>query len=369
MIRILVTSSLLLSFTACKEEEQTAEPTIRGLKTYTVQESRDSTVSRFPAVLEPTSLNTLSFEVTGKLGTVELQVGQRVVLNQTLLALDTTSFQTQLDSAQAGITAAQATFDNATENLARQEKLFEQGTTTKVVLDNARTEAVATEARRNQAIKSRDSARETLGKTTIVAPIDGIVNSVDAISFSTVSAGVPMVSLYSPDQFEVSFSVNFDTVSQLVVGTPAKVRLADLPSVTLEAVVSELGSRADAVSSFPVVLSLKQTDPILKAGMAVEASIELPLPADSGFTLPLSAILKKGQIGIQPDRLEGSNVARVYVFDPISETVLEREIGIGGVRENAVIVIDGLQIGDLVASAGVSFLRDGMRVKLLKDDE
>ncbi len=358
----------LLVLTACNEEEETSDPPIRGLKTHLVAEASDSTVRRFPAVLEPTSLNTLSFEVAGKLEAVSLEVGQRVEAGQTLLALDTTSFQLQLDNAEAGITAARAARDNAAENLERQEKLFEQGTTTKVVLDNAKTEAVATEARLEQAIKARDSARETLGKTTIASPIEGIINAVDAVSFSTISPGAPMVSLYAPDEFEISFSVSFDTVSQIVVGTPAKVRLADLPSVTLEAVVSELGSRADAVSSFPVVLALQETDPILKAGMAVEASIELPLPEQEGFTIPLSAILKKGQIGFQDDQPQGPGKARVYVYDAATETVVERDVGVGGIRENAVLVVEGLEAGERVASAGVSFLRDGMRVKLLVGD-
>ena len=368
-MRLLFFLFILVALGACKDEEQAGPPPIRGLKTHLVEQSSETTVRRFPAVLEPTSLNTLSFEVAGKLESVALEVGQSVEKDQVLLELDTTAFQIQLDNAEAGITAAEAARNNAADNLARQEKLFEQGTTTKVVLDNAKAEAVASEARLEQAIKARDSARETLEKTTITSPVDGIINSVEAVSFSTVSPGAPMVSLYSPDEFEVSFSVNFDTASQLVVGTPASVRLADLPSVTLGAVVSELGARADAVSSFPVVLSLKETDPVLKAGMAVEASIELPLPADSGFTLPLSAILKKGQIGVPSDQPDGTGVARVYVYDPDTQTVVEREVGIGGIRENAVIVVEGLELGERVASAGVSFLRDGMQVKLLDGGE
>ena len=174
-----------------------------------------------------------------------------------------------------------------------------------------------------------------------------------------------MVSLYAPDAFEISFSVNFETASQLVVGTPATIRLADLPDVSLRAVVSELGARADAVSSFPVVLSLQETDPVLKAGMAVEASIELPLPAPQGFTIPLSAILKKGEIKLPPGAPQGVGEVSVYVYDAATETVRVREVSIGGVRENAILVVDGLSIGERVASAGVSFLSDGMRVNLL----
>ena len=368
-MRTILTLTLILALAACKEDEQAAEPPIRGLKTHLIADVERTTVRRFPAVLEPTSLNTLSFEVAGKLDAVSLEVGQRVEQGQTLLTLDTASFQILLDNAEAGTVAARAARDNAVENFERQEQLLERGAITKVARDTAETEAIAAEARLEQAIKARDSARETLSQTTIVSPIDGIINAVDAVSFGTVAPGAPMVSLYSLDAFEVSFSANFDTVSQLVVGTQATVRLADLPSVTLEAVVSELGSRADSVSSFPVVLGLEETDPILKAGMAVEASIELPIPADSGFPIPLSALIKSGQIGIQPDRAEGPGSARVYVYDDETSTVDEREVAIAGVRENAVIVIEGLAVGDRVASAGVSFLRDGMQVNPLADGE
>jgi len=368
-MRTAIFLSLILALTGCKEEEQANDPPIRGLKTHLVADAQQTMVRRFPAVLEPKSLSTLSFEVAGKLNAVPLEVGQRVQQGQTLLELDKTSFQIQLDNAEAGIVAARAARDNAVDNLERQEQLLERGTITKVARDKAETEAIAAEARLEQSIKARDSARETLGRTAITAPIDGIINAVDAVSFGTVSPGAPMVSLYASDEFEISFSVNFDTVSQLVVGTQATVRLADVPSLTLAAIVSELGSRADAVSSFPVVLRLEETDPILKAGMAVEASIELPIPAESGFPVPLSAIIKTGQIGIQPDRPEGPGEARVFVYDAASQTVVEREVAIAGVRENAVIVVSGLEPGDRVASAGVSFLRDGMQVNLLDGGE
>ena len=364
-MRIVPFLLLIFVLAACTQESEATDPPDRGLKTHLISESKASTVRRFPAVLEPTSLNTLSFEVAGKLSAVELEVGQRVEKGQALLTLDTTSLQLQLDNAEAGIAAAQAASDNAADNLSRQEDLLKKGVVTKAARDNANTQAISTAAQLEQAIKARDSARENLSKTTLVAPINGIINSVDAISFGTISPGVPMVTLYSPDEFEISFSVNFDTVSQLVVGTPAIVRLADLPSVSLKAVVSELGLRADSVSSFPVVLRLAETDSVLKAGMAVEASVELPLPTDRGFTLPLSALLKNGQIGPPSDQPKGPGVARVYVYDPASETVAEREIKIAGVRENAVIVVEGLSLGERVASAGVSFLQDGMKVKLL----
>ncbi|HXL83285.1 MAG TPA: hypothetical protein VN989_04070 [Casimicrobiaceae bacterium] len=42
---------------------------------------------------------------------------------------------------------------------------------------------------------------------------------------------------------------------------------------------------------------------------------------------------------------------------------------VGGIRGNDLVVTGGLEAGDLVASAGVSYLVDGQKVKLLPVQE
>lgn len=365
-MRWILVLALPLVLAGCFEEEDTdAEALVRGLKTHLVAETQDATVRRFPSVLEPKSLNVLSFDVSGKLLEVDLQVGERVTAGQPLARLDPEALEIQITNAEAGVRSAQAAYDNALDNLARQTELFDRGSATKVALETAQTQAATTKAQLEQAQASLGTARDNLANAVLEAPFDAILNAVEVQSFQTVSAGSPIVSLYSPDSFEVSFSANFDTTSQLVVGSAATVRLADRPDLTLQAVVSELGSRADAVSSFPVVVTLQETDPILKAGMAVEVAIELPLPAQEGFSIPLTAVIKEGDIRDN----NGPGSAEVYVFDPDTSTVQRRQIQVGGVRENALLVISGLEAGDRIASAGVSFLREGQEVKLLDQDQ
>lgn len=361
-------SLLAVLLLGCREDEASPEPVIRGLKVHEIAELERTQTRRFPGVLEPADLTVLSFEVGGALGALDLDVGQRLTAGETIARLDPSSLQLQVDSAQAAVEQAQATSRNADETLARQEELLSRGTTTRVTVDEARTQAEAAQASLEQAEASLESARESLERAELRAPFDGIVNSVEATSFSTVGAGTPIVSIYSSDDFEVSFSVSFDAVSQLVVGTPARVRLADRPDITLGAVVSEIGARADAVSSFPIVLTLRDTHPILKAGMAVEAAIDFPLPAPEGFTVPLTALIKDGASG-SPGDAQTPATAGVFVFDPQKSTVKRRQVTVGGIRENMIVVVDGLVPGDLVASAGVSFLKEDQEVRLLGDGD
>lgn len=75
-----------------------------------------------------------------------------------------------------------------------------------------------------------------------------------------------------------------------------------------------------------------------------------------GFLVPLTAIA--------PGDAEAQGY--VFVFSP-GEGIVRRIAvqGGSGVSGNFVEISEGVAAGDIVASAGVSFLRDGQAVKLL----
>jgi multidrug efflux pump subunit AcrA (membrane-fusion protein) len=173
-----------------------------------------------------------------------------------------------------------------------------------------------------------------------------------------------ITTLYSTGKFEAAFSVSYDVINLLTVGKKASVRLADNPAIILKAHVSELGARADTVSSFPVVVTLDETAPGLRAGMAIEVSFSFPVSTGKGFALPLTVLALEGRIHT-PEKYTDPGKATVYIFDPATSTVKRREVLIGGIRENSLIIVSGLKKGERVAVAGVSFLHDGQKVKLL----
>lgn len=347
---------------------ETQEPPVRGLITTIVAAEEKTTRRRYPGVLEPTDISVLSFEVAGKLEELNLQVGQRVEKGAVLAELDSAQFEATVKSNEASVAQAQALLEQAKDNLERKTALLRTRATTRVSVDDAETDVRTKAASLTQAERALDNAREDLTKTKLYAPFDGIINSVDSESFQTVAVGTQITSVYDASSYEVSFSVNFEVVSQLVVGTPATVRLADDPSVMLKAVVSELGERADTVSSFPVIVKLEQLHPLIRAGMAVEVNLEFKLPETTGFLVPITAAVTDQPIPENAAPNQPNDIG-FYVFDPDTSTVRRRKAVVAGIRENKFLVIDGLKPGERVATAGVSFLRDGMRVKLLEPAE
>lgn len=355
---------IVVALAGCREEiasEQSAP--IRGLKTHLVAEI-DTTTSRFfPSVLQPAAITSLAFEVPGRLEQVSLMVGQPVSEGDVLARLDQASFQTQLDNAQSAAAQTQTALSEAQDTLSRQTQLLATGAVTRVSVDAARTDVESLQAQLAQAQAGIDAALQDLARTELRAPFEGVISSVDVASFATIGAGLPITSLYSTDTLEASFTVSFDLVDQLVVGTPVTVTPADTPAVSLEGVVTELGSRAATVSSFPVIVQLLDSNPILKAGMAVEVAIALPISHTRGYDLPLTAAILDN--GTETATVEGRTALAVFVYDADSSSLVRRYIVSAGVRGNNLIIVGGLSAGDLVASAGVSFLREGQQVNLL----
>ena len=54
------------------------------------------------------------------------------------------------------------------------------------------------------------------------------------------------------------------------------------------------------------------------------------------------------------------------MYDPQTSMVKKTPVRFSGTEQKKIIVTDGLAAGDIIAVAGVSFLADGMKVKLMK---
>jgi multidrug efflux pump subunit AcrA (membrane-fusion protein) len=91
--------------------------------------------------------------------------------------------------------------------------------------------------------------------------------------------------------------------------------------------------------------------------MTAEASLVLKDDSQiAGYRVPIQAILPAKEVG----------QGYAFVYDPATSTVRKTQIQTLGAEQNMTIVSEGLSAGDIIAVAGVSFLADGMKVKLME---
>jgi RND family efflux transporter MFP subunit len=360
ILRVVIGAILVIGLPGCSEKKQGAsEQPVRGLRAYKVAAMAESRVRRFPSVLQPADVSSLSFEIGGQLKAITLTVGQKVQLGDVLAEIDPRSLQTQVDQAGAGVQQAQAQLDNAEADFQRKDELLKRGVTTQAVFDQSRATLLSSRAQLDQARRQLDLANHNLERSRLLAPFAGTIARVEIKSFAQVAAGQPIATLYSDARFEMSFLAPSPTFQSLTVGQVVDVKIADMPKVLLKGEIKELGSKAEQVSAFPVVIRLDNSVPGLNAGMSVEVRIEEPLiGGGSGFLVPLSVLVPDGGKVLQ-------NTGTVFRYDEASSTVRKLTVTVGGVRDNRLAVTEGIAAGDILASAGVSYLSDGQKVKLL----
>jgi len=355
---------------ACSSPEETEEaPPVRGLKVFEVSAQAATMVRRYPSVVQPADESRLSFEISGQLTEVSLDVGVAVRAGDLLLTIDPTTLKFEMQQAKAALEQAEANLSNARTDFDRKEALLATGNVTQAAYDSSDTTLRSTLAQVEQSRQQFAIAGERLEKTEIRAPFDGVISSVDVKSFANVSAGQTALTLYSENAFEVEFSVPASVINDLKTGDNADVVITDLPNTMLGGRIKELGSRGGQVSAFPAVVILEESHPGLKAGMAAEVSLMIRLlQADEGFLVPVHCFALERSLNLQ----QGESVrdvrggeSTVFVFDAATSTVSERTVQTAGVRDNMVIVVAGLAEGDIVAAAGVSYLTNGQKVRRL----
>ena len=190
MINLILPLFLLLALSACQDTPPDAsgeEPIVRGLKTVLIEKQEQSTIRRFPSVLQPAEVSTLSFETPGRLGPVDLKVGQAITKGEVLAKLDPKTLEIAVDTAKSAVAQAQSTASNAKAAFDRQAELLKKKVTTKANVDNARASMETSAAQVTQANKQLENAQENLNKSDLLAPFDGVINTVE-IESSTIPA-------------------------------------------------------------------------------------------------------------------------------------------------------------------------------------
>lgn len=353
---VLGVGAILTIVIGCGKEEEIVEE-IRSLKTITIGESTAGQVRRFSGAVRAVDRSALSFEVSGNVLAVNVDIGANVVKGQVLAELDKEPFELEVEKAQAGLVTAEAKVERENAEYERQKNLLEEGAGVQRLVERAEfafKEAVASVAATQSTL---DLAKRDLIKATLYAPYDGSVGVRDVEPFVEVRRGQKIFEIDAVGEQEIVIDIPETIVHLLEVDMPVDVAFPTLPGKTTKGKVTEVGSLAGEGSAFPVKVQILDGPSQVRSGMTAEATFELKgKDFAEGYLIPGHAIKPTTD----------ANVGFAFVYQPDTSTVKKVPIHWLGVKDNMTIVTDGLSPGDILAVAGVSFLSDGMKVKLLE---
>lgn len=337
-----------------------------------------------PVEVENTRRDTLSEQVTingqiypskdimilpktpGKIASVDVELGDKVSKGQVLFTLDEEDIQKQVNKAGAALNLAKKSYAinseqnmNAQVNFERTKVLYEQGAVSKSQYEQAELaasgkalEAVAAQV--NQAQISYNQAKEALGNTTIIAPIDGIVSSMNIDEGEFASNAQPAMNLIDVDQLYVQINVTENIVSKIAEGQEVSINIGSL-SKEITGTIDKIHPTSDPRTQlYPVKINLNNEDNKIMPGMFVKIILKTEV-RENVLIVRGDAILEKND--------------KSYVYVVENDYAVEREVKAGLDAGLYIEIIEGLNEAEKVIIKGQNYVDVGTKVKVVRGDK
>ncbi len=274
-------------------------------------------------------------EINGRISKVSIADGALVSAAQPVFKLDTAVVDAQVSQAQAELRLAQ-------NNLRRTRNLAKQNFVSRRSRDEAASNVTVLRARL-EVMKAQQA------QAIVVAPFAGRVGLVSVNEGDYVKSGAELVRLDDLSSLKLDIRVPERLFAALKVGQPIRVQIDAYPERAFEAKVETIDSQIDQAGRSVVVRGrLDNQSGLLRPGMFAKAALVLA-SRDNALMVPETTLIP-GQSG-----------KAVYrVVDGVATRTLVKT----GVRQDGKVeVLDGLNAGDRVVSAGLIKLR-GPTVKI-----
>ena len=279
---------------------------------------------------------TLRPEVAGRVNAILFKEGQNVSKGMTLVRLDPAINQAEVQQAKANLVLAKSKFDRAVE---LSQRNFISGQAKDEAENNLRVAEAAVAL-----VEAR------LAKTEIKAPFAGVIGLRVVSVGDYVKEGADMVNLESIDPLKVDFRVPETYMRQVQPGQTLTVTLDALPGRKFDGRVLAVNPLIDAAGRSVVIRAIvRNADTSLRPGMFTRVNLITRDDKDA-LVIPEQAIVPQGD--------------EQFVFRIVDGKAARVKVDIGQRRDGKVEVLKGLNVNDMVVTAGQLKLREGMPVTI-----
>jgi HlyD family secretion protein len=346
----------------------------------------------------------MSALVQGQVVNLAVREGDKVKKGDFLLQIDRNRAAADEAGSSAALKASLSDRDSARENMAQAERDFDRARRnyearitseadfqrTQSGLETARSAFEAAQNRVDQMRAGLSANRDTLSKTTVRAPIDGIVTTlrVKAGEVTVIGTmnnpGTQLLTVSDMSTVEAVLMVDETDTPTVQVGQKALLNIDAYPGRTFDGVVTEVGNSpilkddpdlqgltttSDAIN-FKVKVKVLAPPPSIRPGFSVTADIVTAIK-EKVAAVPLAAVIvRDSPKGEKNEAGKLKTEQGVYALRDGKVVFVSIKTGITG--ELMVEEVSGVPAGEEIVTGPFKALReikDGDRVKKMSEKE
>jgi len=189
-----------------------------------------------------------------------------------------------------------------------------------------------------------------LEHSRIKAPANGKIQKILVETNELIAPGYPAILFASTESdWVVRVALTDKDIVKFSLGDSAHVEMDAFPDISFPAEITELGAFADPVTgTYEAELRILRPNAQFRSGFISRAYI-FPTQSSSAVMVPLEALLDAS------DR-------RAIVFVYREGEPSRRRIRTGRIVDDLIMVVEGLEPGELVVTEGAKYIRDDSRV-------
>jgi membrane fusion protein, multidrug efflux system len=334
--------SIVIFFAGCRNRKMTTadEEEIR-VKVAEVKKEKISIPLHVTGMLTSSEEMKLSFKTGGIVAKINVSEGIRVKKGDILALLNLSEIEANADQAENF-------YEKALRDFTRADNLYRDSVATLEQRQNAATAL-------NSARSGLEIARFNLSHSKIVAPDDGVILKQFIRQNEMVSSGYPVFLFGSTGKYwKVKAGLSDRDVVKVNMGDSAVVSFDAYPGIDFRAVVCQVGEFSNPFTgTYETELLVNRSDFRLASGFVADVNI-FPVSEKVLSLIPIGAIVEAdGNNGFIYTVNETLRVNKIMVT---IITVIGTDAAVEGIP------------GDMtdIVSEGAAYLREGVKVKVIK---
>ena len=294
----------------------------------------------------------ISSEIEGKIEKVLVDEGYSVRKADLLVKIDDERFVYRVERCEAVLKQTQAELANAQLILKRKKELYEEGAIPRQMYDDARTQHDSAQAAVERAKADLRLARRELKDTKVYAPAEGGITKKIVSGGEYVKKGTPLLTMVCTNPLKLSFTVPERYVSQIELGQEAKVKVKAYPGEEFSGEIYSINPQVDATTrTVEIKAYVRNEKGRLKPGFFADVNLLTGVHKDA-LVIPETAVLI----------LENESL----VFIVQDDVAHRRAVRMGRRLKGKIEILEGIEVGEVVVTAGQVPLCDGAQVRVEK---